>query len=763
MLFLEKRSHLFKIIPHWLNSLMKYFCYILLLISTTAQAQNSRHTDSLALIELYVSTDGANWRNSWEINTTPMDEWAGVTLENNRVTELNLASNSLVGYLPVDIGNLDQLEVFNLSFNLVLGGPIPSEIGNWLKLKNLNLRLNALNGDIPSEIGNLTDLEYLDLSSNELTGKYPSEIGSLTNLTHLDLAYNELTGVFPNAIQNLTKLVHLDLSGLELTGSIPSWIGNITTLKKLFAQHTTLSGNIPEELGQLSQLEHLILNYGAFEGAIPSSLGNLSNLISLQITHARLTGEIPKELGDLLSLKVLNFNYNSLEGELPGELGELTNLRLLAIQGNLFHGIFPSSIALLENLTSVYASANSFTEIPDFTPIIELSNTTLRFYFTNNQLSFKDIIKNLPLSEHGTFGYRPQKVEQKTMLQMSLGDRIVMSATDATEGNKYLWFKNGQPIYSATSIDYELVFDEQSEGHYVCEVSNDEVQDLFVDFDGYYLYDEDNTAPNDLSLSDVWLPQDSTTNQFIAKISVVDKDPLDEHAYYLVNEGADDDHFYIKSDSLFSQSPFDFNTQFEYALTVGVTDSSSASYQEPFKLYVDGGREMDSLALVSLFENLNGDSWRFKWDIEFKPISEWHGVTMNDNRVFRLNLGLNNLTGELPTEIGWLSQADELNLSRNQISGQIPKEVGLLKSLSRLYLGDNQLSGSIPSEIAEIDHLFGLYLSRNNLTGSLPKEFEKLSSLSQLNLPSNQLDSIPRLTRLRLRHQGRLEGMSLRH
>ncbi|MCH8838691.1 MAG: hypothetical protein IIA60_13000 [Candidatus Marinimicrobia bacterium] len=64
------------------------FIGLLLAISLPAQAQ-VLESDSLALVALYDSTDGANWTNTWDLNT-PVDTWYGVTVSGGRVTELCL-------------------------------------------------------------------------------------------------------------------------------------------------------------------------------------------------------------------------------------------------------------------------------------------------------------------------------------------------------------------------------------------------------------------------------------------------------------------------------------------------------------------------------------------------------------------------------------------------------------------------------------------------------------------------------------------------
>jgi len=49
--------------------------------------------------------------------------------------------------------------------------------------------------------------------------------------------------------------------------------------------------------------------------------------------------------------------------------------------------------------------------------------------------------------------------------------------------------------------------------------------------------------------------------------------------------------------------------------------------------------------------------------------------------------GHNQLTGNIPSELGLLSNLQELHLEGNQLSGNIPSELGLLTSLEMLHLG----------------------------------------------------------------------------
>ncbi len=143
---------------------------VLLLVTLserTVQAQVAED-DSLALVALYNATDGANWTDNTNWLTTPVSQWFGVTVDGDRVTELNLAANQLTGSIPPELGNLTGLTF-------------------------LDLNSNQLTGSIPPELGNLTGLTQLFLTNNQLTGAIPPELGSLTNLTdlrpHLGSAY----------------------------------------------------------------------------------------------------------------------------------------------------------------------------------------------------------------------------------------------------------------------------------------------------------------------------------------------------------------------------------------------------------------------------------------------------------------------------------------------------------------------------------------------------------------------------------------------
>ena len=149
----------------------------------------------------------------------------------------------------------------------------------------------------------------------------------------------------------------------------------------------------------------------------------------------------------------------------------------------------------------------------------------------------------------------------------------------------------------------------------------------------------------------------------------------------------------------------------------------------------------DRAALVAFYNATGGANWtdNTHW-LTNEALSEWHGVTTDANgRVTRLNLSANELSGEIPAELGNLANLSYLNLDVNELSGDIPAELGDLANLQELSLLGNGLSGEIPAELGDLTNLQLLYLSANELSGEIPAELGNLANLWQLYLWGNEL------------------------
>jgi len=244
-------------------------------------------TDSLALVALYNSTNGANWTNKTNWLTGALSTWFGVTVSGGRVISLaGLGGNNLAGTIPVEIGNLTALT-------------------------NINFGDNALTGSIPHEIGNLTSLQFLRLYSNTLTGGLPSEIANLTSLKTLNINTNQFSGPIPSGLWNITTLGNIYISNNQFTGTIPSAIGNLTALFQLILSNNQFSGGLPAEIGNLPLLTYAALDHNQFTGTIPSTFGNLY-FQYLYLNNNKLVGPVPSSFASADSLYYLNLSHNSL-------------------------------------------------------------------------------------------------------------------------------------------------------------------------------------------------------------------------------------------------------------------------------------------------------------------------------------------------------------------------------------------------------------------------------------------------------------------
>lgn len=302
-----------------------------------------------ALIALYNSNP--NNTLGWNIQSTDISTWTGVTVVNGHVTELDLLGKGLevlppeIGILtklkrlqlrsnsirtvPSEIGLLTELTYLNLESNKV--NSIPSEIGSLIKLKTIQLHHNNI-GSLPAEIGSLEQLGQLVISSNNLTS-LPAGIGQLGNLWDLNVDYNNLTSL-PAEIGQLRSLKTLHINNNKLS-TLPAEIADLYSLTNLYANHNSFT-TLPNGIYGLSKIKALTFEYNNIT-SISTLISNISTLTYLKLDGNSMT-QIPKEVGSLSNLKTLSVRYNSL-ASIPAEIGNLTSLERLWLTNNNFTSV----------------------------------------------------------------------------------------------------------------------------------------------------------------------------------------------------------------------------------------------------------------------------------------------------------------------------------------------------------------------------------------------------------------------------------------
>ena len=144
--------------------------------------------------------------------------------------------------------------------------------------------------------------------------------------------------------------------------------------------------------------------------------------------------------------------------------------------------------------------------------------------------------------------------------------------------------------------------------------------------------------------------------------------------------------------------------------------------------------------LVALYNATDGEHWvdNRNW-LTDAPLGAWYGVYTNSKgQVTGLKLAKNGLAGELPSELGGLSNLIALVLNDNRLSGEIPLELGDLIHLGKLRLEWNELTGEIPPELGNLTNLRSMGIYGNRLTGEIPPELGKLAKLGVIWLHENQ-------------------------
>jgi len=462
-------------------------------IEVDAQPVNKQ--DSLALVDLYKSTNGSAWLFTDNWLSGSVKNWWGITVIGTRVTEVDLSFNFLDGTIPSSIGNLAHLTNLNLSGNQLhgtipssvgnlvnltslyldddgLSGTIPASIGNLVRLTTLNLGDNQLSDVIPFSIGNLTRLGYLQLGNNQLSGKIPASVGNLVNLITCILNKNKLSGTIPSSFGNLAHVALLDLGNNQLSGAIPSSLGNLVNVEFLYLYNNQLSGPIPSSIGNLINVFTLILRDNKLSGNIPPSLGNLVNLGTLHLDHNQLSGKIPVELGNLSGIYEMHLNNNRLEGAIPSSLGNLVNLFFsLRLDHNQLSGSIPTSLGNLVHLRALNLSHNKLNE--------KIPSTITNLQFLGRlKLQYNDFTFDGMELVAKTFPFAVYNKEALIPVHQS-GNALSVSAGGMLSHNTYKWFKcEKSGIAIVATITGDSVFHPSQRGIYRAEATNSVATEL---------------------------------------------------------------------------------------------------------------------------------------------------------------------------------------------------------------------------------------------------------------------------------------------
>ncbi|KAI5082247.1 hypothetical protein GOP47_0001990 [Adiantum capillus-veneris] len=286
--------------------------------------------------------------------------WLGVTCDptSSNVIKLELPSQSIRGSLPLQIGDLTNLQTLDLSYNGNLTGTLPLELFQLANLEELFLQNCGLFGTIPNDLGKLAKLTYLALNQNFFTGPIPTTVGQLSEMFWFDLSYNQMSGNLPLQLANLTKARHFHLHVNNFSGIIPTGIFSAgQPLVHLLLYNNSFEGPVPSDIGNLTALDILRLDFNQFS-SVPDSLTEMVTVTSLQLDHNSITGEVVN-VSSLTRLQYLYLGHNQYtSGVLPSWLLSLVNLTTLDVENGGLQGPLPASLFALQNLEIVHLGYN---------------------------------------------------------------------------------------------------------------------------------------------------------------------------------------------------------------------------------------------------------------------------------------------------------------------------------------------------------------------------------------------------------------------
>ncbi|KAB2068698.1 hypothetical protein ES319_A08G049500v1 [Gossypium barbadense] len=644
----------------------------------------------------------------------------------SKIEELVLNGSYINNNILQGIGVLASLKILSLR-GCGLSGTLSTQ--GWCdlwKLEVLDLSENALKGTLPPCLANLSSLDYLDISDNQFTGKGASTaLANLTLLRFISLSQNlfEVPSIFISfANHSHLKFLFSDQNKLVKEPTIQTWVPkfqlkvfrlwncatkvlHIEIPKFLYYQNdlsfidlsdNNFGGNPFWLLENNTRMRAFLIEGNSFMGHFNIPSHPNPNMSIVDISNNKIQGPIPANICSIFpQLARLNLSSNSLQGNIPPCLVSLNTMLMIDMSHNQLYGGIPEMSAQSDSLMFLRLSNNHLSG--KITPTIFCSPSLKILYLDGNKFD-----GNIPSIDISTFPY------------YSLSDIDLSNNNLSGELPRWIW---------NVSNLHTLV------------VSNNQLKGL-IPMELCYL---DSLEILDLSKNNFFGPIPSCFHAQSIKHLHLSRNRLSgtlRNAFFNSSSLVTLD---LRENQLTSEIPYKIGTL--SALSVLLLKANYFVGEIPIdicKLY--------SLSIIDLSQNkLSGPIHSCLSHLTLEPNVEepfnLHAsiheqleekvdyTTKRNSYTYKRNnlvlmsgidLSCNRLTGEIPTEIGNLSEIRSLNLSHNNLTGHIPSTFSKLKQIESLDLSHNNLIGRIPIQLVELYNLAVFNVSYNNLSGSIP-------------------------------------------
>ncbi len=366
------------------------------------------------------------------------------------------------------------------------------------------------------------------------------------------------------------------------------------------------------------------LRDNGLSGSIPPEIENFESMVFLSLNDNSLGGSIPPELGELSTLEHLWLGGNELTGPIPPRIENLKDLVSLDLRENFLAGSIPPGIGSLASLVTLNLGNNLLTgSIPP-----EIGNL--------DGLVLLDLRRNLL-----TGSIPPELFELSRLEQLWLGGNGLTGSIPPEIGDLVFLAEldlSGNDL--AGAIPEEIGGAKRLEALRVA--GNPGLRGLM---------------PRSL----LRLRELVALQAYVTELCA----PLDPG----------------------------FRAWMQSIPLLGVEECDAGV--------------VERMALAALFNTTGGEVWENGegWNTG-ADLDSWYGVTLEDGRVQSLVLAENGLEGSFPTAIVTLTQLEHLDLSNNDLAGELPGDMGYMSSLTTLLLsGNTGLDGLVPSGMVRLTRM----------------------------------------------------------
>lgn len=376
---MKNRNTVFRITMNLLKGVFGLLIMLMIPISSTQAQCNDLACDSLVLVTLQnavLGNSNVSWNTANEVST-----WEGITVANNRVTEINLTNKNLEGILPPSFEDLTALTKIYFGRNYDLTGVLDVSAMPDLILFNLEFC------DMDSLVLNPADSAYMDLTNINIAGTSGKQFvgGSLdisgmpnlkqltasnVNLSQLiigDFDYPSLTkfniGASPFAgtldITHFPNIEILQAFSCQFSSfiSIP---GGHTSMRNLTVYSTSFSLTNTLDISGMNNLEVLSALYTDFR-YLNVGMGTFPNLKTLRLNNSDFTGTL--DISRMPALERADLYYCAFSSLITNPTANyysvLPELKVYGQGG--FGGIL--DVRGMPNLEILDANATGFTQL----------------------------------------------------------------------------------------------------------------------------------------------------------------------------------------------------------------------------------------------------------------------------------------------------------------------------------------------------------------------------------------------------------------